>query len=427
MKMTSPVVAVTAILVGAIIGATWLFLNVTNNSDPPSVADLIGAPKSAERVQLFRPGNEFLRSEDYTSMSTPSDRRPIESIKPDGGIFDIYLRRDLTKEFTLDFYPAVPGVGKMLKAATSYAGDGKTKVGEIAFGSNGLRHLRGKILPNGSYETTEFFANGIDEAVVSEVGIGPNIYDTTPALLSQTRWHENHTLAYTSVLNKDNSRTNITFDSHGAQIGVANLSPSISGSTVVLYYDGGKQVRLRSTSDYYTTAVEMFTEKGVLERTAKITDGMLELTYWDPSGKKMALQQTWFFKRVERNGIAYMDGLHIYSVTEPDANGGEARSWYWRGSQVTDKHPATLWSFQEFNTSLASHPQVMCKRIIHIFREDETLMRDDCQGSSTGADFSVEHTVAEKLMPPPAPAADLILPQLDADLPLPRSQGVGGH
>ena len=429
MKLMSPVVAMSCVLLSSALGAAGLYLFSPDNShEVPPVAEMLAQPQVAEQVNLYRPHGEFIYASDFTGMVDVKHRHPIELIKPDGGKLDIYLRPDRSWEFTLDYFPAQVGQRAMLKAATLYDESGAKK-GEQVFDANGIRHLRGVRLPNGNYQSTVYYKNGVDAQSLAEVGVGYNVYDTTPALLTETRWHENRVIASTSVLNKDNSRTTITYDAAGVQIGVANLSPGISGSTVELFYDGGKQLRLRSHSDYYATHIESFRKDGTLNLTANLTDGILEVIYYDASGKKKTLGQSWFFTRSEKDGVAYMANIRIYSVTEMYPNGEEARSWYWRGTQLGDKLPAGLWSYQEFNTSLAARPGVTCKRIIHLVRDDDpTIWRDDCQGSSSGADFAIEHSAAEKVMPPPVPAAEKILPQLDAVLPIPRPQsGPGGH
>ncbi len=433
MKMTTSVVALSGLLVGTALGASALFFGFGESHPRPSLSDLLAAPVSNEQVQIYPPGGQFDFARDF-SQGALSNRLPIEEEKSDGGVVDLFLRPDRTRQFSVEYFPRAAGQSKgPLRAVTAFAGDGVTKISDSLYDLRGFRREHGSMLANGHYLTTSYFDDGVDPQSLTEVGTGFNSYDPTLQLLKETRWYANHKLAYSSVLNADSSRTILNFDENGIQVGLSRLFPGVVGSTITLYYPGGKQIELESTSDYFTTHVRKFRADGTLELTADISDGILEMVDFDATGRFKTLGQTWFFTRVEEHGIARMTNMRLWTVTETDSQGHDLRSWFWNSLMPGEKGPPTVWSYQEFDKKVeadahGAYPASFCKRLLYFYRRnDNTLERVDCQsGADNGQDWSVEHTVAEHLMPPAVSQAELILPVLDADLPIPRPQGGRG-
>ena len=424
MSLMKPLVAAAVLVTCAT--AALVLASGFGSSDQPGVLDLLAVPQPVEQIHIFpqTQGQEYTRATSYLRAVELGGRPYSRFQKTDGGIIDTYFRADRTREFVLEYFPSQPASPNLLKFGRQYGNDGEKLVADSAFSADGLRVSHGKRLANDNYQVLTYYDDGITPASVSEVGQGPNAFDHAVAL-TETRWRRNGTVSMFSVLNADNSRTVTSYDEKQLPIQMTKLTQYGNGSTVSAFYPGTKQVRLESTSDYSKTAARWFRADGTLEQTAEISSGMVKVVYYDGSGQKILLTQTWLFERVEQNGIASMKDLHIYQVVEPDAGGADLRTWTWL---LIDKSRA-LWSYEESNVPWPPTPSLVCEKYRIYYNKDTGLADKAVCGlpDRKVQDPELIYTARDNIRPPPVSAADLVVPKLDDNLPIPKEQSYFEH
>ena len=370
----------------------------------PTTADLLAVHSTSMQVKLkpATAGNPFgaVESDYFQLTGRPESHLDL----PDGRSVAKYDRADGSLEYKLEFYPRLADQpGGKLEHATKYGVDGVTPVVEIGFHSNGYRAMAGLRLDNGDYRTRTYFDDGLKLASEKVVGQIPDSYDRTPTLLKETRWNQNHQISLLNVLNKDDSRDVTTYDENGLVTEVSHLTSSVLGSTVAGYYPGTKTLRVRSTSTYYETDVEMFRKNGTLRMKLAISSSSVAITYIDLDGKRATLGQTWFFTRTPEDGIVTMKDFKIYTVTQMDADGQPYQQW-----DINTATGKQVWSIDLYNRVVDG---VHWKEVYNFYDEQGLLNRisyipDDNSGLERKmVDYKPEQGIRGSM-----PPSDLMFP-----------------
>jgi hypothetical protein len=426
MKRIAPVAIATGVLACALVGiASVLVASVLLSSKQARVPQLLGLSQPADKVQLFAPGHEIVSSHTYLKTlgvdSRPFTRQQLSS----GHTLDIYMRPDQTVEYKLEWYDPPSASVKRLKEATVYGADGKTPMGQAAFRLNGSRELRAVRLENGNYQTVNYYENGQSPAEMRLMGRSYETWDTDPVLLSATRWSKEGVVTYTNLLNKDMSRDVVVFDDSHHPVKVMHIGKFNADSTVVVYVPGTEQVRVKAKTGYSEVGADFFRADGTKEMSAHLWSNSAFIDVFDKTGKQL-WQTTINYDRVVVNGIGRMSAPYLVTVRDFDADGKLAHEWTWRFGT------STIQSYEEYNVKVANpDPKgepILCNRVRYYYRPDGSL--ENIHFSPTDdkrfKDWDVKVPQTDNVRPPMPPAAQMIIPDLDPDLPIPEPDRGGG-
>ncbi len=384
----------------------------------PNLLDLMHVPHPSEQLHLFPSVTEGTISTEVDYRDVNRLTQPaIQQTAVNGGVTDIYLRPDHTRAVSLTWYVASPDHGRTLQYAISYSAGGKQPLQQLAFRTDGSRLSFANLLADGSYQTVSYYDDGVSRASAVIIGHGPGEWDDSTDLLRETKWRKDGSVAYSNVLNSDDSRTVQAFDERGAAFEISHLTAFVDGSTVVAYFPGTNQIRLQSKSTYFDTLASVYRMDGTLSLTLDINAAFIEAKYYDNAGQKQTLQQLWYFtKALDQNGVARATALKLYSVAEMDGSGKLSRQWTFNGSSI--------WSYEEFNTKkgVAGAPATCADLTSFFSATDASVQGAFCHSlANDPSAFPVSAEFLADRHAPEVPADDLVNPSIDQNLPIPYS------
>lgn len=240
-------------------------------------------------------------------------------------------------------------------------------------------------------------------------------------LIRDERWRDDagHTLAYRNIYHPDETRTITEFDEHMHVLKMIEWPKykSVAGSSVKVYYPGSFKLRLESSADYYQNTVRYYRENdGSLEAIVKLSPGMTDIEYYDASGTKVRLHQSWWRTEVTADGVV-TSTYRPYVIDEYDAQGIQILQQTFSEGVVSEE--------QRFNVTIDG---VTFFRLDYGYAKDGTLKELRYWLKEVKyPPFKLEtHTPAEGLKLTPLSAESLRMQiDIDPDLPIPPPQRGG--
>lgn len=189
-------------------------------------------------------------------------------------------RRDGTIELRELFYPAAPDGTRQLKASAAIAPDGHTYVSDRGFHLNGKMQREGRLLPDGGYEVTTFYDDGLSTNARHLIGPkGEALYEAL-------------------------------FRRDGTKISVAQQTHLLFDVTT--YDEQERAIRTLSTSRYWTRDTIYYPD-GVTKKREFLMDSYLTTaSFFAPNGK---VEQTRVFNSWQMIATFYEDGVPSYRQT----------------------------------------------------------------------------------------------------------------
>jgi len=419
--------------------AVWQF--APDASQPPTLAEVISAPATTLTEDLYpaaeqagkenapgSPVRTFNRMDKdsgrlVASFTTNNDQTAEAVFYQDDGIGRSYL---------IDLYAPLPGdAGPRQKGIVLYAADGQNPNSEEWDRLNGTAERIGHSLGDGYYVVSTLFPDG--QTAETEQTWAPDMFSNghAPKLAKEQRWRspeEGHTIAYTDVLNDDGTREQRRFDGIGHVVMQKHipLRPPI-GTTVKIFFPGSDNVRLESTTDWWTTSAKEYRLDGTLFRILTLRAASVDARYFDATGHVPLFEQTWL-KRLNTVGaesdtigsVSPQFGRVVLStVVELNADGSSRRV-----TSINEKGAVTNDMWLKYTVD-----GVIYGRVFFWYREDGTLSKTELM-NPPGPDVpmkTIEHSAAENIKV--VLSQDLRVPiQVPDELPVPPdNQPTGGH
>ena len=348
----------TAALLAVAVPLLW---NVGSDSGPVlildrSVLDSLHAPNLPEVSRLFS-GEKGLdtgarlslmdrETDVYKGKKLPGVRYVVNDgnstedivLKPDGEHF----------AFRQTYFEVQPGeIGRRPHITQIYAADKDLVVDEWVLRLAGTNEEHTVNSEDGAKLVTGFGEDGQRIIHKLVVAARENTY-SEPILQSDERWSDDaaHLLTYSNIVDpKDKTHTVREWDEQHCLIQETHLPAynSAVGTTTLAYYPGcpaatgaaltsTAHVRLDSQVNSSENVAKYFRKDDKLDHVLKLSRGYLVIQYFDPTGTKMLLEQSWFVKDKVEHGQT----RHTYEISmikEMDADGKPLRTYnYWDGA-----------------------------------------------------------------------------------------------
>jgi hypothetical protein len=291
-----------------------LALEKLDTRNIPSLNAISGAPEISQQFRL------------YSGELDPSTRAPITQMQTavdilgPGGVpifryvtdkdrstDDLQLKPDgMQIAKSQSYYPEDANQpGRHPHVVRFYAATSDTVVDEHVYRFNGKLAEQTKADENGG---KHILAYGLDgQTVVKEVSISPRDYPwDDPVLQKEEHWREDarHTLSFRDCINPDKTRTLTDWDALGHTLKVMHEPEyGVAGTTAIAYFPGTDKIRLDAKADYYAMTARYLRIDGTLDHILKLSPSITEIQYFNPSGTKMTLAQTWWRKTEIVNGL----------------------------------------------------------------------------------------------------------------------------
>jgi hypothetical protein len=256
---------------------------------------------------------------------------------------DIALQLDgQHKAHDQSFYPTTAaGEGRRPQALTNYKGAAEEVVDQDVRAPSGKRLQWTHLADDGGKSIIDYADDG--ETVIGETLFDPPECCEAPFLKSQRRWlpDTERTLIYSDLRAEDGKRTRTKLDSHHRitwQMVCQDKRCYAAGTTVVGYYPGDDsdsplKLRFKSESDYYTDDAKYYRldRDGTLWYELKIGASTIDIIYYDATGTKPVLRQTFF--RYDETGpdraikMTANSVYELYDLYEFDSTGARGNTF----------------------------------------------------------------------------------------------------
>jgi len=409
---------VAALLVAGIPGPQPVTLQAALNQPAPGLSfhlysgaadPTTGKPVTITDHSVEAPGPQG--SGVVTQYLTNKDRSTVDILtKPDGK----------SPALVQSYYPRPPGqIGRHPHVKTVYAKDKDLIVDQDARWISGYLQERSHTDESGVRSVVDFAEDGM--TIVGEKWFeAPKCCDG-PILKSEHRWRadRDHSLSHEDLLLDDGTRAIVDYDEHGRQTRIEHQPPQgiINGTTVVAYYPDGR-VRLDSKTDEHTDTALYYRPDGTLSHKALIDASATDIYYFDATGQKLVLRQ--YYWRYDTTVEGETTSKYVpYLVSEYDASGEQSRVFEFRDGWVySDEHDNTTVDgvpYKEVDFNYAGEGETLSLVLMWQLEVKPP------------PDRRVEHTPAENIHSPKAPA-DEMEPRvkLEDNLPIPPKQN-GEH
>jgi hypothetical protein len=320
------------------------------------------------------------------------------------------------------FPPVTAQPGRRLHIARSFRAKGNFDevVAEEIRRLDGTMAKQTNLLDDGRKHIVDYADDGI--TFVGEKWFAKPDCCMDPVLQSDMRWFADakHTVAHANVLNGDGTHTITDFDisEHVLRLEQQPQYGSVPGTTIEAYYLGSYKLRYRAKCDYSSDHVEYLREDGTLSYTLSMSYGLVTIKYFDNTGKKQVLEQTWYRNTDTTDGVT----KHTYvlsDVTLTDAEGNKTR-------MLTVNHEGRAYHEELYDATING---VKYKEVDNFYSPDGTLSESRFWNTSVDHpyDKSEPHTAAENLRVTVPVGVLAMRVQIDEDLPVPYPQrGEGG-
>ena len=308
-----------------------------------SLPQSLHAPELPEELRLFSGEVDPLtwarltpkdRGTDIVNMSTRlpevrfvrNDDKSTEDIvlKPDGEHF----------AFRQTYFKQQPGeIGRRPHVTQIYAADKDLVLDEWVLRLDTTKEEHTVNSEDGAKSVVGFGKDG--QRIIHKLVIAAREKSwLDPVLQSEERWSDDalNVLTYSNIVDpKDNSHTITDWDKDHNPIKVTHTPPydSVVGTTIRAYYPGTAQLRLEAKVDSGQDTAKYYGPHGKLDHVLKWSQGYLIIEYYDASGTKILLEQSWYVKDKVEHGQT----KHMYSISmikEKDADGNPVRDYsYW--------------------------------------------------------------------------------------------------
>ncbi len=328
-------------------------------------------------------------------------------VRKDQTTVDTFYQADGEKlTYTREYYPPRPDeLGRRIKALITYAADGKTKRSEIWWRINGTRERIGHLLDTrtGRYEEMVLFDDGNTAQSTRITEPNPFANNFEPKLIIAKRWLNNarHSLVYAEQLQADGTRDQVSYDENEVPVLAKHIGRwGKVGTTVKFFFPGTTQVRLESETNASATLVTSYRLDGSVLFKQQLLSYQQSTLYFAPDGKPLYEQVVW-----TNDAEA---GRSLWKVNEIDERGALKRELVWSHGKFTTE---TL-----YNVTIDG---VAYQKVIRSYREEDgTLKHVDMLGRKV-ATRSVDYTALDNIRVD-IPAAELALPELHDEIPLPE-------
>jgi hypothetical protein len=322
----------------------WSVSESLHAPNMPEVSRLFSGeedPETGARLSLMDRGSDAYKGTMLPNVRfVDNDDRSTEDIvlKPDGEHF----------AFRQTYFKVQPGeIGRRPHIIQIYAPDKDLVVDEwiLRLASTNEEHTVNS--EDGAKSVTGFGKDG--QRIIHKLVIAARERTyLDPILQSDQRWSDDaaHQLTYSNILDpKDLTHTIREWDDQHDLIKVTHIPryDSIVGTTILAYYPRGPalsgsalastpHIRLDSEVNGSENVAKYFRKDDTLDHVLKLSRGYLVVQYFDPSGTKMLLEQSWYVRDKVEQGKT----THIYSIStikEMDAAGNPLRNYnYWDGA-----------------------------------------------------------------------------------------------
>ncbi len=304
--------AATLVLVAVAAVVVWPLQ--PSKSTLPSLSEVLDTAPTAITEQLYSADVDNTTGKPLNpldhSYNVVRDGRLVAryTLSKDHSSEDIFYKEDgIGRAYRKDYYATLPGEDfRRQKGIVFYAADGQTVRSEEWARLDGSIEKIGHLLLDGNYAVSTLFGDG--QTAENEKILAPDPYanDFVPKLVQEKRWRspeEGHTLAFLDVLNDDGTREQTEYDGHEHPIMQKHIGRwGAAGTTVKFFFPGTDKVRLESKTDYRSTEADIYRPDGVLESHLQLTSYSVEPKYYDPTGKFVQFEQTWWRRPEQQDG-----------------------------------------------------------------------------------------------------------------------------
>jgi hypothetical protein len=320
-----------------------------------SVSESLHAPNMPEVSKLFSGEQDLETGARLSLMDRATDvykgtRLPrVRFVINGDSTEDIVLKPDGEHfAFRQTYFKEQPGeIGRRPHITQIYAADKDLVVDEWVLRLAATNEEHTVNSEDGAKTVTGFGQDG--ERIIHKLVVAaPENTYSDPILQSDERWSDDaaHLLTYSNIFEpKDRTHTVREWDEQQCLIQVTHLPAynSVVGTTTLAYYPGcpavtgsaltsTTHVRLDSEVNGSENVAKYYSKDDKLDHVLKLSRGYLVVQYFDPSGTKMLLEQSWYVKDKVEHGKT----THIYSIStikEMDADGNPLRIYnYWDGA-----------------------------------------------------------------------------------------------
>jgi hypothetical protein len=391
----------------------------------PSLKATTGAPEISQRFRLYSgeldPNTGALTSQLQSSVEMLGfDGVPARSFvqERDQSTDDLQLKPDGVQIARSEsYYPEAPDdPGRHPHVIRVYAPTSDTVIDEQIFRFSGTLAEHTVADENGGKHILGYGHDG--QTVIREVTINPRDFPwNDPVLQKEEHWREGsgHKLSFRNTINPDKTHTLTDWDAQGRTLKVMHMPEyGVSGATAVAYYPGTNKLRLDAKADYNAMTARYLRLNGTLDHIIKLSPSVTLIQYFDPSGTKITLEQTWWRDEKVVNGVSKFK-YRIYTLSEMDDQGEDIRDIGYEDGALE-----YIWvhNAQVKGTDYAEAD--------YNFDQTKGFMARASYWKTMGhqADIDEIHTEAENIRPPVIPPIDLKM-AVDPDednLPIPPPQ-----